>query len=249
MSADVSIVIINYNTSAYTLKCIESIYRHSEGFNFEIVLIDNGSVNFDSATLAGQFPHVKIIENPVNLGFSKACNQGIASTTGEYVLLLNNDTELRENSILTCLDFLRSHAGIGVVSPAIIYPDGTSQRVVNAFPSILNELIELFRFTKILSKKFLAKRLSGRYFDYRTSRTADWVWGTFFMFKRELLDRLPAKKLNDAFFLYYEDVIWCYEFKEVGLPAYFLSTTNGGSPFIEKPARRSPRQAPKHVQK
>jgi GT2 family glycosyltransferase len=223
---EVSIIIINYNSSDYTLKCLESIYRYSASFSFEIILIDNASVNFDRNRVMAKYPDIRIMMNNENVGFSKAVNQGIAHALGEYILLLNNDTELIENSIFTCLEFSKSNKKFGFISPKIIYEDGEIQPVANSFPSIKTELLKLFRVTKILPAKYLSKKFSGEYFDHQSSREVDWVWGTFLFFHKQLLMGFPGKALPDYFFLYFEDVLWCYMANKSGFPAYYLAETS-----------------------
>jgi GT2 family glycosyltransferase len=223
---EVSIIIVNYNTLDYTLKCLESIYIHSSSFSFEIILVDNASANFNKNLVLSRYPEIRIIINNENAGFTKAVNQGIAYSTGEYILLANNDTELTENSIYICLEFLRSNEIFGFISPKIIYPDGEIQTVANSFPSLKTEILKLFRVTKILPAEYLSKTISGEYFDHQTSRQVDWVWGTFLFFQKKLLKVFQNNKLPDNFFLYYEDVLWCYIAKKNGFPAYYLAETS-----------------------
>ena len=223
---DLSIILVNYNTINYTLPCIESIYKHSKGFSFEIILIDNASEVFCPEDILRSFPEVKIIANIKNLGFSKANNQGIKVSKGEYILLLNNDTELVSNSIKICRDLLRSNKQLGAVSPRLIYPNGTPQHCVNAFPSIRNELWELLRFTKLMSGRQLSKKYKGRHYNYNESGEVPWVWATFFLFPKSVLSSFPESKLPDEYFMYYEDVHWCYRFRQAGYGVYYFSDTH-----------------------
>jgi GT2 family glycosyltransferase len=223
---DVSIILINFNTLSFTLQCIESIYQHSSGFAFEIIIIDNASTGFSNNDITDKFSNVIVKVNDQNLGFAKANNQGIRLAKGEFILLLNNDAQLIENSIKHCLDILQKNSKIGVVSPKLIYPDEKLQHSVHAFPSITNELLDLFRITKFLSQKKLAKRYLGRYHNYEQSGVVPWVWATFFLFPKKILQQLPSGQLYEEFFMYYEDVYWSFQFRSLGLDIYYTADTS-----------------------
>jgi len=222
---DVSIVIINYNTFALTTKCIQSLYQYNNGFECEIILVDNASVECDANLFKEKFPDIKLIKSKENLGFAGGNNLGISHAIGEYILLLNSDTELIENSIKISFDFYKSQKDIGALSCKLIFPDGKYQSVAQRFPSIKYKLIELLRIQKFMSKQKAGKLLLGAFFDHNETLEVDWVWGAFFMFKRSLLNELPNNKLNDEYFMYWEDVQWCYDFVQLGYKNYYLATT------------------------
>lgn len=221
----ISIVIINYNTFALTTKCIESLYQYNNGFEYEIILVDNASVECDANLFKEKFPDIKLIKSKENLGFAGGNNLGISYANGEYILLLNSDTELIENSIKVSLDFYKAQKNIGVLSCKLIFPDGKYQSVAQRFPSIKYKLIELFRIQKIMSRQKAGKLLLGAFFDHNETVEVDWVWGAFFMFKKSLLNKLPKNILNDEYFMYWEDVQWCYDFVQLGYKNYYLATT------------------------
>lgn len=210
----ISVIIINYNTFRLTSECIESVFEHSKGFSFEVILVDNASTECDADLFLEQFPNIQLIKSPENLGFAKGNNLGIAQAEGEYILLLNSDTKLLENSILKALERFEQDKNLGVLSTALIYPNQKLQPVANRFASIRLELIELFRLQKLMSTKWRAKTFLGFFFDQKTEIEADWVWGAFFLTKRSIIEQFPEKKLFDDFFMYYEDVQWCYYIKK-----------------------------------
>ncbi|HNM32868.1 MAG TPA: glycosyltransferase family 2 protein [Chitinophagales bacterium] len=219
---ELSIIIINYNTYALTKKCIETVYEFTKNIDFEIILVDNASVECDAQLFKTVFPEIQLIINKENVGFAKGNNIGIEKAKGEYILLLNSDIELVENSIYTCVEFLKNHSNVGVVSPMLIYPDGRIQHLANKFPSIKYELVELFRLhTFLLPKDYLL----GYYFDHKENKKVDWVWGAFYLTKREIINQFPEKKLPDNYFMYFEDVAWCYEIKSMGYEIHYIATT------------------------
>ncbi|HEY5824262.1 MAG TPA: glycosyltransferase family 2 protein [Cyclobacteriaceae bacterium] len=213
---DVSVIIINYNTFALTSACIKSVIDKTVGIEYEIILIDNNSTETDPEQFLKLFPEIVLIRSPHNSGFSKGCNLGIQQSKGEYILLLNSDTVLINNAITICLEFLKEDSSVAVVSSRLEYPDGNVQHNCQRFPSIKYGLFELFRLQKFFPKRVRGKILFGYFFNCDAVAYPDWVWGTFFMFEREKLNRLPGGKLADNFFMYVEDMQWCMDFRLLG---------------------------------
>lgn len=222
---EVSIIIINYNTFELTSRCLKSLYEHNNGFSFEIILVDNNSSECNPDLFLVEFPSIKLIKSKENVGFSKGNNLGICQATGEYILLLNSDTELLENSIKRSLDYAETLPSFGVLSCKLVYPDDQHQSVAQRFPSIRLRVIELFRIHKLLPKKRAGKLLLGAFFDHNENAEVDWVWGAFFLFRQSSLEVLTNKKLNDDYFMYYEDIQWCLDFKKKGLKIYYYAET------------------------
>lgn len=219
---ELSIIIINYNTFDLTTKCIESVFRHTRGIAFEVILVDNASVECDASLFKERFPSIILIKSETNVGFARGNNLGLQQATGKYILLLNSDIELIENSIKICLDYLKANDKIGVISPMLIYPDGKIQKIANRFPSVSYECIELFRLHKFLLPR---NYLLGYYFDHKSNKEADWVWGAFFLTSRANIDKFPGHKLPDKYFMYFEDVVWCYAIKKMGFKVQYIADT------------------------
>jgi GT2 family glycosyltransferase len=217
----VSIIIINYNTFEITLSCIKSICKKVQSTSFEIILVDNGSSECSPDLFLKHVPQLVLIKSPVNLGFSKGNNLGIQAAKGDVILLLNSDMELINDAVSITYNFLSEHPEVAVVTAQLLYPDGRIQHNCQRFPRVGVKLFELLRLQKILPKKIGKKFLLGSFFDHQTVAFPDWVWGTYFMFKRELLQSLPKKKLSDDFFMYVEDMQWCLEFRKLGFEIAF----------------------------
>ncbi|PKQ70831.1 glycosyltransferase family 2 protein [Raineya orbicola] len=221
MTSLLSIIIINYNTFSLTCKCIESILQYTQEVSYEIILVDNASTECSPDKFLELFPQITLIKSPENVGFAKGNNLGLQYAKGEYILLLNSDIELNENSIAICLQKMQENPQIGVISPLLVYPDGKVQHTANKFHNLTYEFIELFRLHKILGKK----RLLGFYFSHNEEIFVDWVWGAFFLIRREVIDKMPARKLPDDFFMYFEDVQWCYLIRKLGYKILFTPAT------------------------
>lgn len=220
---DVSVILINYNKPELTKDCILSILEHTQKVSFEIIVIDNASTkgNIDSITQVDE--RVRLIKSPENLGFAKGNNLGIMHANGNTILLLNNDTLLINDAISIAYDFLYSKPNAGVVSARLQYPDGAIQYCAQALPEIKFLLIEFFRLQKLMPAKTREKILLGTFFDHNRNIKAGWVWGTFFMFKKEILEKMPGQKLADDFFMYNEDMQWGIETKRAGYETWFCA--------------------------
>lgn len=241
--AKVSIIIINYNTFALTSNCIRSIIEFTKDVNYEILLVDNASVECDAALFLQEFSQIKLIKNSVNSGFADGNNKGIEVATGDYLLLLNSDTILQDDTISKSIQSLSGIENIGVMACRMVYADGKIQYTARRFRSISWELLDLFRFIPLLMPyKKRAKRMLGKYFRHDSSIECDWVNGAFFLFPRKVLEQLPGKKLYDRFFMYGEDQLWCEQIKNLGYEIFFNPETtiihiNSGSTDLSKQLR------------
>src|SRR5205085_2670410 len=112
----VSIIIVNYNTFELTCACIQSVLARTEKVSFEIILVDNASVERPAGDFLEKFPSIILVENKENLGFARGNNAGIARASGDMILLLNSDTELMNDAIAICWSFLQTQPSVGVVS-------------------------------------------------------------------------------------------------------------------------------------
>jgi len=231
---DISVIVINYRTHDLTSACIESVIQHTEGLSYEIILVENGTAQFSEADAGRWDGAVQVVVSDTNLGFAGGNNLGIRSATGKYILLLNSDTYLTGNALLTAFRYMESHPEAGVMSVRLVYPDGRHQSVAQRFPSVKYSLIELLRLQKFVGRKAAGKMLLGAFFDHRETVRADWVWGAFFMFPAAVLQKMPDHKLDDTYFMYAEDKQWCMDIGKAGYEVHFCADTevvhiSGGS--------------------
>jgi len=217
-----SIIIINYNTFQLTSNCIKSIYKKLIDVEYEIVLVDNFSTECDPFLFKKEFPSINLIVSPFNSGFTGGNNLGIENATGKYLLLLNSDTELINNAPKICLDYLMQHKSVGMLTCQLLYPNGKIQYNCRRFRTITWELLEVFPFYKFLSKPKKEALMLHHYFDHKSVMECDWVWGAYMMFSKDIIQELPKKKLSDDFFMYCEDTLWCWDFKQLSYKIYFL---------------------------
>lgn len=220
----ISIIIINYNTFALTSNCIRSVIGHTQGIDHEIILVDNASTECDAGDFLKEFSFVQLIRSETNVGFACGNNLGIEKATGNYFLLLNSDTMLQEDSISKAVEYMQQHTDAGVLGCRMTYPNGKVQYSARRFRSISWELLDMFRFIPwLMPYKKRSKRMLGKYFRHDENMECDWVNGAFFLFPGKVLDQLPGKKLDDWFFMYGEDQLWCEQIKRLGYKILFYS--------------------------
>jgi len=218
----INIIILNYNTFDLTCQCIESIYKETKKVDFEIIIVDNASTVDDSDKFLELFPKIKLVKNTENRGFAGGCNDGIKVAKGDTILLLNSDTKLINDAISITYDFLKKHQNIGIVTCRLENENGSPQNNCQAFPKIKNILIELFRIHKLLPRNKVYKNLYGPFFNYSEIAYPDWVWGTFFMFTKKLLTIFPNQLLPETFWMYGEDMEWCWLTKQARYEIAFV---------------------------
>lgn len=222
----VSVIIINYNTFNLTSNCIRSLIRQGHGFDYEIILVDNASTDSDPEKFLVEFPSIKLMKSSVNGGFAVGNNLGMRDAAGEYILLLNSDTVLTENSVQLTYEYMIQHPEAGVVGCRMVFPDNKIQYSARRFRSIGWEFRDLFRFIPyMMSYKSRANKMLGKYFRHDENRECDWINGAFFMFPKKILQELPGHKLDDRFFMYGEDQLWCEQIKQLGYSILFFAGT------------------------
>ena len=239
----VSIIILNYNTFQLTCNCIESIFQFTKDVEFEIILVDNNSTECDAKLFSARYPNIQLIKSNENGGFAKGNNLGIQQVKSEYILLLNSDTYLVEDAISKCFQHIQKEKLNNVIGCKMIYPNGKIQHTARRFRSISWEILDVFRVILfLLPYQKRAKIMLGKYFDADFNIECDWLNGAFFMFPKLALKLLPNQKLDERFFMYGEDHLWCWQFLQVGIPSYFFSETkivhiNNASTSSEKRLR------------
>lgn len=209
---DVSIIIVNYNTRELLRDCLESIYRHTNEINFEVIVSDNGSVDGSIEMLKKDFPQVILIENNANLGFGAANNRGLAVAKGKYVFYLNSDTILLNNAVKIFYDYWENSPekeSIGALGCNLL--DGEGNVVYSysdAFPSLENYFKDKIHLVYGLHKLALQNILFGKkipkdsrnpYQEYRVGRVAQIIGADLFV-----MNDVTAK-FDENIFMYLEE--------------------------------------------
>ncbi|MDR1646242.1 MAG: glycosyltransferase family 2 protein [Tannerellaceae bacterium] len=216
-----SIVIVNYNVKYLLEQCLRSVRRSADGLEAEVWVVDNGSTDGSIDYLRPRFPEVTFIENAHNPGFAVANNQAIRRTTGQYVLLLNPDTVIGEECLRTLCFFLDEHPEAGAAGLKMINAHGAflpeSKR---GFPSPWVAFCKMSGLSKLFpgSRWFARYRLS--YLSPDQQHRVDVLSGAFMMIRREAL--LKAGELDEAFFMYGEDIDLSYRIVLGGYSNYYV---------------------------
>ncbi len=222
---DLSIIIVNYNVKYFLEQCLHSVRRASGKLNTEIFVVDNNSVDGSCAMVQEKFPWVKLIRNAENLGFSVANNQAIRESKGKYVLLLNPDTVIEEDTLVKCLDYLENHSGAGGLGVKMI--DGKGDFLPESKRSLPTPGVAFYKIFG-LSKLFPRSRVFGKYhlgyLDKDQIHSVEILPGAFMMLRRSALDEVGL--LDENFFMYGEDIDLSYRLLNAGYEnIYFPETT------------------------
>lgn len=211
-----SIITVNYASWPYTLRCIDSLY--GTGYeDFEVVVVDN-----DQESVPPEIPHpVRLIRNPENVGFARACNQGILASEGEYVVLINPDTLVEGDFFEGLEGFFDQNPGAGVAGTRIVDDEGNLQlsarKELDFFSGFLGRtslLTRLFPKNPLLKRLFpAAQKLSG-------PTVVDWVSGACMIIRRRTLEEIGP--IDERFFMYFEDADLCRRAREAGWLVYYL---------------------------
>jgi hypothetical protein len=216
---DVSIIIVNRNTRDILRDCLSSVFKQTQGIEFEVIVIDNGSSDRSIEMVEAEFPQVIVIANAENRGFAAANNQGIAVAKGRYVLLLNSDTIILDDVIKKTVLFADAHREAAVVCCRVLNTDKTLQQTCFMFPSVLNMLLA----ATYLYKLFPQNRFFGRermtWWNRDSVSEVDVATGCFMLVRRQAIEKIGL--MDERFFVYGEETDWCYRFKKNGWKIMF----------------------------
>lgn len=224
ISLDISIIIVNYNVKEFLQNLLQSIRKAAAGLNHEIIIIDNNSDDGSAEYISEKFPEVKLIKNPENLGFSKANNIGMKIAAGEYFLLLNPDTIVREDTFQSMIRFFKDNSSAGLAGCKILNPDGTLQLACRrSFPHPWTSFCKVTGLSTLFPNNRIFARYNLTYLDENQTYEVDAISGSFMMFPREVYSKIGG--LDERFFMYGEDLDFCYRVQQAGLKVYYFHDT------------------------
>lgn len=222
---DVSIIIVNYNTRELLQQCIDSIYKYTINVNFEIIIIDNASKDGSTDMVKSSYPEVILIESKENLGFGRANNWGAKHASGTYLLLLNSDTILLENSIKILYDFFESANNpiLAVIGCKLLDINKRPHISYGNFPTIRQELFE-YGLSRIFRRYYLTKLSPSVRDAGRQIKEVDYIMGADLFFKRKIFEQVNG--FDEDFFLYYEETEICFRLKKQGFRIQWVPLTS-----------------------
>lgn len=216
MSKKLSIIIVNYNVTQLLRNCLISIQKYSDGIDYEVIVIDNNSIDRSWNDLIPEFPKVHFIASEKNEGFAKANNKAIERATGEYLLILNPDTELEDFYLNEILDFANSKTNFGCLGVRMHDANGNflpeSKRSV---PGMINSFEKLFTNFKNKNSKSYYRNDVGE----NGIAEVEVITGAFLLVKKEVYEKVGG--LDERYFMYGEDIDLCYTLLNNGYQNYY----------------------------
>lgn len=220
----ISIIIVNYNVKFFLEQALLAVRRATPGMEVEIWVVDNASKDGSVQMVQERFPEVKLIANERNVGFSQANNQAIRQAQGQYVLLLNPDTVIAEDTLAICVDFMEKHPEAGALGVKMIDGSGTflpeSKR---GFPSPFVAFCKTFGLSRFFPKSRLFNRYHLGYLSKDENHAVDILSGAFMFMRKAALDQVGL--LDEQFFMYGEDIDLSYRIQQAGFKNYYLADT------------------------
>lgn len=230
----ISVVIVSYNTSNLTLKCIESIKKHFLAHTKEIIVVDNHSFDDTCKMIKKQHKDVKLIENKENLGFSKSVNIGVRVASADFIAVLNSDTEFFDDSYSEL--FKIADSKLGIACPQYLFPDMSWQRSFGDVPSVSSAFKDLFGITWL--KEFMSKKnFSIDSAKKKSPRNVPYCDGAGFLVNKRNFETIGG--FDEKFFFYSEEADFAVRARKANLnvlfvPNAFLMHIRGGSVSYEK---------------
>ncbi|MBI2099354.1 glycosyltransferase family 2 protein [Candidatus Uhrbacteria bacterium] len=211
---DLSIVILNYKSKNMVRECLAGIRMAAPALKYEIIVVDNGSGDGVGKTLSENFPEVKFIASPENVGFAAGNNLGIRASIGRYILIMNPDIAVFAGSVEALVRYMDENKEVGLAGPKLLNPDRTVQDSVYRFPRKMTPVYRRTPFGKTPTGKQEIQRYLMKDWNHEGEAEVDWLLGACLMIRREAMEQVGL--LDERFFLYFEDTDWCRRFWEKG---------------------------------
>lgn len=217
-----SVVIVNYNVKHYLEQCLISVCKAAGNIpSAEVIVVDNASSDGSVEYLEKRFPNVRFIASRENLGFARGNNLAIKESKGEYVLLLNPDTIVSENTFRHFVDFMDSHPDAGACGAYMLHSDGVfALESRRGLPTPFVAFCKMSGLTSLFPKSHLFGKYYMRYLDEFEVNPIEIISGAFMFLRRQALDK--AGLLDEDFFMYGEDIDLSYRILKAGYRNYFL---------------------------
>ena len=219
-SLKLSIVIVHYNTCEDLVRCLESLRRCPPRCEYGVVVVDNASTDEGLMAAQDRFPEVQWLLNSRNEGYARGSNMGLGMSDSEYVLLLNPDIVLQPGAVDAMLDAADRNPQAGIIGPQLLNEDGSIQDSCRRFYTLTTLLMRRTFLGKLFPRSRAVARHVMHYFDHLSTRAVDWVLGGCMLVRRSAVARVGP--MDERFFLYFEDVDWCYRMWQAGCEVLYV---------------------------
>ncbi len=220
-----SVIIVNYNVKHFIEQCLISVFNAMKRIDGDVYVVDNNSVDGSNEMIQERFPDVKLIANKENVGFSKANNQAMRDSKAEYVLLLNPDTVIEEDTLEKVVDFMDEHRDAGGLGVKMIDGKGVflpeSKR---ALPSPSVAFYKIFGLSALFPKSKRFARYHLGFLDNNETHEVEILSGAFMLMRKSALDKVGL--LDETFFMYGEDIDLSYRLILGGYKNYYYPKTS-----------------------
>lgn len=222
---DLSIIILNYNTRDLLERCLESIQKSKRnGFIYETIVVDNASKDRSSEMVKKKFTWVKLIENPGNYGFTKGNNVGMKVSGGRYILLLNSDTEVSPETLMTMINFMDKNKDVGLATCRVELADGRLDPACHrGFPTPWASFTYMTGLERVFPKSKIFGQYHQTFKDLNKPHEIDAPTGAFSFVRREATEQVG--NLDESYFMYGEDLDWAYRIKKSGWQVWYSPET------------------------
>ena len=218
---DLSVVVLSWNVRDLLRQCLRSTLANNRPAATEIIVVDNASGDGSVEMVRAEFPDVRLIVNVTNRGYTGGNNDGIAAATGRYALVLNPDTQIVGDALVTLVQYADARPDVGVVGPQLLNPDGGVQSSRRRFPTLLTGLFESTWLQSLAPRGVLRDYYVQDRPDGETQEV-DWVMGACLLVRREAIQQVGM--LDEGFFMYSEELDWCCRIKHAGWKIVYLPT-------------------------
>lgn len=226
-----TIIIVTWNSAQDIESCLTSLQQ--QGIDQQIIVVDNASTDGTAQLIKEQYPSIELIALSTNVGFAAGCNRGAAQARSPWLLLLNPDTIVPPNTLLNWFRWAQQQVKLGASGPKLLNANGSTQPSVRRFPSwgnMVTLMTKIHRLWPGLLSRYLAKD-----FAYNHESVVNQVMGAAILTPTVIYQRLGG--LDERFYLWFEEVDYCYRLKQVGLDVWYNPqvsiTHNGGQSFIQ----------------
>jgi len=211
----VSIALVNWNNRDYLRQCLDSIEAAQLSCRYEIVVADNGSTDGSLEMLDRFFSWVRVVQNGSNVGVARGNNECIRNSSGQFILILNNDTIVNRASIESMVAFLQAHPQAGAAGGDLLNPDGSLQAGYCRFPTLWEEILLVTHAGRRLNPIFPSRRAA-----WLEAHEVDWLSSASILVRREAIEQIGL--IDESYFIYSDETDWQYRLWQAGWKVYHL---------------------------